>query len=90
MPSTQPADTGLANKPRKHAKRATNLSLNADVLEAARALGINVSQVSDNHLREVVRLELGRRWRVEHTDFVAVYNATLEAEGMPLDEWKTF
>lgn len=90
MPSTQPSDPGFANKPRKHAKRATNLSLSADVLEAARALGINVSQVCDSHLREVVRLEQARRWRAEHADFVAAYNATLEAEGLPLDEWKTF
>ncbi|HRH81753.1 MAG TPA: type II toxin-antitoxin system CcdA family antitoxin [Thiobacillaceae bacterium] len=90
MQSIQPADPGSAREPRKHAKRATNLSLSADVLEAARALGINVSQVCDSHLREVVRLERARRWREEHVDFVAAYNATLEAEGLPLDEWKTF
>lgn len=79
-----------AKKPRHPAKRATNLSLSADVLDAARMLGINVSQVCDSHLREVVRREQERRWREEHTDFIAAYNATLEAEGLPLDEWKTF
>lgn len=38
-------------------KRATNLSLSSDVLDAARHLDINMSQVCDNHLREVVRRE---------------------------------
>jgi antitoxin CcdA len=71
-------------------KRATNLSLSADVLEAAKRLNINVSQVCDNHLRDVVRLEQERRWRQEHADFVAAYNATVEAEGLALEEWRAF
>ena len=69
------------------AKRATNLSLSADVLDAARALQINVSQVCDLYLRELVRREQENRWRQEHADFVAAYNATLAKEGLPLDEW---
>ena len=72
------------------AKRATNLSLSADVLEAAKALNLNVSQLCDAHLREVVRQEQERRWRSDHADFVAAYNATVESEGLPLDAYRTF
>lgn len=75
---------------RPAAKRATNLSLSTDVLEAARQLNINVSQVCDAYLREVVRQEQARRWREEHAEFIAAYNATVAAEGLPLDEWRTF
>lgn len=71
-------------------KRAINLSLNSAVLEAARQLDINVSQVCDQHLKEVVRQEQERRWRAEHADFVAAYNATLDAQGLPLEEWRSF
>ena len=71
-------------------KRATNLSLSSDVLEAAKDLQINISQVCDNYLRELVRREQERRWREEHADFIAAYNATVEAEGLPLDEWRNF
>jgi len=71
-------------------KRAANLSLSVDVLEAAKALNLNVSQLCDAHLREVVRLEQERRWRVEHAEFVAAYNATVEAEGLPLEAHRTF
>lgn len=71
-------------------KRAINLSLSTDVLEAARQLGINISQVCDKHLREVVRLELENKWREEHADFIAAYNAAIDAESLPLEEWKNF
>ena len=71
-------------------KRATNLTLSSDVLEAAKALEINISQVCDNYLREVVRHEEQRKWREEHADFISAYNATIEADGLPLDEWKSF
>jgi len=72
------------------AKRPTNLSLSIDVLNAAKQLDINLSQVCDAHLRDVVRQQLERQWRAEHADFVTAYNATLHAEGLPLDEWKSF
>jgi antitoxin CcdA len=71
-------------------KRATNLSLSSDVLEAAKDLEINISQVCDNYLRDLVRREQERKWRADHADFIAAYNATVDAEGLPLDEWRSF
>ena len=71
-------------------KRATNLSLSIDVLEAAKELDINISQACDNYLRDLVRREQERKWREDYTDFIAAYNAIVEAEGLPLDEWRTF
>ena len=87
-----PVAPNVKGRPRspQFVKRATNLSLSADTLDAAKALAINVSQVCDSHLREVVRSEQERRWRSEHAEFIAAYNTALEAEGLPLDEWRTF
>ena len=82
--------TETTAQPRHPAKRAVNLSLSADVLDAAKLLKINLSQVCDSHLRDVVRREQARRWREEHAEFIAAYNATIESEGMPLDAWRTF
>ena len=87
MPATQTARRVRAALP---GKRATNLSLSSDVLDAAKHLEINISQVCDNYLREVVRREQDRKWREDHADFIAAYNATIEAEGLPLDEWRSF
>jgi antitoxin CcdA len=71
-------------------KRAINLTLSVDILTAAKALDINISQVCDAHLREVVQREQERRWREEHADFIVAYNTTVETEGLPLDEWRSF
>ena len=71
-------------------KRAINLTLSADILTAAKALNINISHVCDAHLREVVQREQERRWRLEHADFIAAYNTTVETEGLPLGEWRSF
>ena len=89
-------DTMPTAKPNRSAhsdqltKRATNLSLSKDVLDAAKALGINISAVCDAHLREVVLLEQQRRWRTDYADFISAYNETVEAEGLPLDQWRNF
>jgi antitoxin CcdA len=71
-------------------KKSTNLTLSSDVLSEAKALGINLSQACDQFLRDLVRRERERRWREDHAEFIAAYNRTVEAEGLPLDEWRSF
>jgi antitoxin CcdA len=71
-------------------KRPINLTLSTGTLDAAKRLGINISQVCDDYLRQFVREEQERRWRQESAAFVAAYNQTLEAEGLPLEEWRSF
>jgi antitoxin CcdA len=82
--------TLASTTPATQRKRAANLSLSEDVLADARELGINLSRACEQHLRELVRRERERRWRAEHGDFVAAYNATVEQGGLPLEQWKTF
>jgi antitoxin CcdA len=55
-------------------KRATNLSLSADMLKAAKALGINVSRECDRHLRMIVKREQEAQWKRENADFIVAYN----------------
>lgn len=74
----------------KALKRATNVSLSVAVLEDAKALGINVSQVCEASLRSYVRDEQARRWKEEHQEFIAAYNASVDKDGLPLDEWRGF
>lgn len=90
MPTIQISAPKRSARGRQTLKRATNLTLSADVLDAAKALELNISQVCDNHLRQMVKQEQERRWRSDHADFIVAYNATIEAEGLPLDQWRTF
>ena len=71
-------------------KRATNLSLNAKVLELARELGINLSQTVDTLLAEEVRRRYWMRWNEENRDAVAAYNARVETQGLPLARYRAF
>ncbi len=90
MPGTQAKSSEKLSRIRPTGKRAANLSLSADVLDAAKELRLNVSHLCDQYLREAVRSEQDRRWREEHAGFIEAYNATLETEGLPLDQWRTF
>ena len=48
------------------------------------------ADMMDKHLRELVKHEHMRQWREAHADFIAAYNATINQEGLPLDQWKSF
>ena len=71
-------------------KKATNLTLNTEVLAEAKKLGINISKACDAFLESLVRQEKERLWKLENADFIASYNKTIEDEGLPLDSWRTF
>jgi antitoxin CcdA len=71
-------------------KKATNITLSADVLSEAKALGINISQACDQFLRGVVKQEQARRWQVDNAEFIAAYNEGVERDGLPLDAWRRF
>ena len=71
-------------------KKATNITLSADVLSAAKALGINISQACDQFLRDLIRREQERRWQQENAEFITAYNRTVADEGLPLEDWRNF
>lgn len=71
-------------------KKATNLSLNAKVLEMAREMGMNVSQTVDTLLAAEVRRRYWEQWNEENREAVAEYNARIAREGLPLANYRTF
>ena len=71
-------------------KKATNITLSSDVLEDAKKFGINISQTCDAYLRELVKKERERHWLVEHAEYIAAHNQTIEEEGLPLEQYRSF
>lgn len=71
-------------------KRPTNLSLNAKVLDAARELGINVSQTVDELLAAEVKRRYWMRWNEENREAIEAYNTRIEREGLPLERYRSF
>lgn len=64
-------------------RKATNLSLNADLVTEAQALGLNLSRVLDAALQEAVKAERGRRWAEEN-------RAAFEAANRAIDKYGIF
>ncbi|MBN8503389.1 MAG: type II toxin-antitoxin system CcdA family antitoxin [Burkholderiales bacterium] len=62
-------------------KRATNLSLNAKVLDAAKELGMNISATVDELLAAEVKRRYWERWNEDNKEAIADYNARIEREG---------
>ncbi|MEK7811069.1 MAG: type II toxin-antitoxin system CcdA family antitoxin [Pseudomonadota bacterium] len=71
-------------------KKATNLSINSDLLRQAKELNINLSQQVEGYLSELVRKAKEQQWRAENAEFIAAYNRRIEAESLPLEQYRTF
>lgn len=74
----------------KAPKKATNLSLNAKVLEMARELGMNVSQTVDALLAEEVKRRYWEQWNERNKDAIDAYNERIAREGLPLAKYRSF
>lgn len=71
-------------------KKATNLSLNAKVLEVARELGMNLSQTVDGLLAEEVKRRYWAQWNERNKDAIDEYNARIARHGLPLAKYRSF
>jgi antitoxin CcdA len=74
----------------KAAKRAVNLSLDSQVLDRARQLGLNLSATVDALLAEEVRRRYWERWNSENREAIDHYNARIAREGLPLARYRSF
>ncbi len=74
----------------KAPKKATNLSLNADVLKMAKELGMNISQTVDTLLAEEVKRRYWEQWNERNREAIDAYNARIAKHGLPLAKYRTF
>ena len=71
-------------------KRATNVSLNADLVEKARARGINLSQACEEGVEKALRKALEDDWKRENADSIKTANELVERFGIPLAKYRQF
>jgi len=74
----------------KAPKRAANLSVNADLLNRARELDINLSATLEQALVEVLRQRQRERWLAENRGAIAACNDHVEKHGDFSDGVRTF
>jgi antitoxin CcdA len=67
-------------------KRAVNLFVDADLLDEARRLRINLSETLERRLRMIVRAEREKRWLDENRAAIEAYNQRVSRDGLLSDE----
>ncbi len=81
----------MNDEPRRHQpsrKRATNLSLSADLIEAAREHGINLSEACERGLAAEVKQAREAQWLAENREALEAWNVWTRENGMPYDEYR--
>ncbi len=71
-------------------KKSANLSINAELLQQAKELNINLSQTLEQHLAEIVRQARREQWLAENKEALDEYNRRIEAHGAFSDGLRRF
>ncbi len=71
-------------------KKATNLSLNSDLLERARELKVNLSATLEQALSNKLKSVEAEKWKRENKAAVEAYNEFIAENGCLSDEYREF
>jgi len=71
-------------------KRATNVSVNGDLLDQARKCGVNLSQALEEALKTRLAEERRRKWLEDNREAIEEYNRHFEKYGLWSDGIRMF
>ena len=71
-------------------KKATNLSINSDLLVRSRSLNINLSATLEQALSQELAKREAQKWKDEHKGGIKAYNEFVEEHGCFGDEFRVF
>jgi len=71
-------------------KKATNVTINSDLLQKAKSYKINISKNFEAYLAEVVKKREEQRWLKENKSAIDAFNERVEKEGLFSDEHRRF
>ena len=87
----KPTSRGVKRARAQRARKApTNLSLLVDLVERARALDLNLSNVVEQALASAIRETEQARWLAENREAIELYNAFVEEHGFFGEEFREF
>lgn len=73
-----------------YGKRAANVSINQGLLDAAKALDINLSATLERALELEVRARKREQWLEENREAIAAYNEHVRTHGVFSDDCRKF
>jgi antitoxin CcdA len=74
----------------KARKKPTNLSINSDLLQQAKALKINLSQTLEERLYQLILDKKKQDWKEENREAIEAYNRRTEKDGVFSDGFRRF
>ncbi len=72
------------------AKRAANLTIDAELLAEARHFDINLSRAAEAGIARAVADAKADRWKKENHEALQSSNAFVDANGLPLAQFRQF
>jgi antitoxin CcdA len=80
-----------AKRPAKRDRKApTNLSLRVDLVERAKSLGLNLSEVVEATLEQAITKAEQLQWLAENEKAIDYYNSFVEKHGLFGEEFREF
>jgi antitoxin CcdA len=80
----------LGTGPEATHKKRTNLSIDSQLLQEAKQLGINVSQSAEAGLAQAVSQQKQQRWLQENSQAIESSNDFVAHHGLPLAQYQHF
>ncbi len=77
-------------EPKRTRKRAANVTVDAEILAEAKAMGINLSQTLEDELRKQVKQEKIRRWSEENKEAIESHNRFIEKHGIWSEKYRSW
>jgi antitoxin CcdA len=71
-------------------RRATSLTLDAALLDEAKALGLNISRAAEAGLAAELKKLRTEAWKRENAEAIAATNRYIEEHGLPLEPYRMF
>jgi antitoxin CcdA len=71
-------------------KKATNVSINEDLLKKVKSYKINISSSIEKTLEELVKQEESKRWEEENIEAINDYNNRIAKNGLFSDGLRSF
>ena len=71
-------------------RRATSLTMDRQLLDDARALGVNVSRAAEAGVATALKQARTEAWKRENAGAISDFNAFIEENGLPLSKFRQF
>lgn len=71
-------------------RKAVNITMDTGIVATARSLGLNLSQISEDAIRNATKEVEERRWKAENRTAIEGWNRWYEKNGNPLDKYRAW